>query len=64
MKTESRVLTEKTVSFYSELNADSKYAVLFEKYRAKKNDLMNTYHFLFLSNVLLSSLAKNIYVHV
>jgi hypothetical protein len=42
VKNESRFLTEKNTSFYSEFNADTDYVILFKKYRGQKNGLTAT----------------------
>jgi hypothetical protein len=42
VKNESRLSTDKSTSFYSEFNADSKYLIRFEKLFGRKNGLIDT----------------------
>jgi hypothetical protein len=42
VKNESRFSTAKSISFYSEFNADSEYIILFEKFFGRENGLIAT----------------------
>jgi hypothetical protein len=46
VKNESRLSTEKSTSFYSEFNADTKYLIRFEKIFGRKSGFIDTCPFI------------------